>query len=194
MTIGIMIDIESLSLGPHPVITQLGLQAWNLADASEYIGTPLHTYLPIDPQISSLIPSRKVSGDTLIWWMEQSDAARMAFKESRGNDVDELFSLMRHFVRRFNTITNEGTADYEIWARGPQFDLVAIESLLFQCGIPAPWAYDKVNDLRTLMHLANLKTKDVPMPTGLVRHNALDDCRYQILCYEAAIRALYPRA
>jgi hypothetical protein len=169
------------------------MKAWNLADAAETIGIPLHSYLPIDPQVSCLIPPRQVSGDTIIWWMGQSDLARAKFKESTGNDPEELFSLMRHFVRRFNNIT-DNSKDYEIWARGPQFDIVAIESLLFQCGIPVPWSYDKVRDLRTLMSLAGISAGSVMQEEGLIAHNALDDCTFQIACYEAAIRALYPKS
>lgn len=184
----LMFDIESLDVGPRSVVTQIGMYGFDLDD-EEILPDPVMSYLPIQPQLN-LINPRSVSASTIIWWMGQSSNARAGFEQSSGDDFEELASLMRHLVRNFNRLTNNGTLAYELWARGPQFDIVNIESLLIDVGLPVPWKYNRVRDLRTLMAQANLKTADVPEPKGYVQHHAGWDCRYQLDCYMAARKAL----
>ena len=83
--------------------------------------------------------------------------------------------------------------EYEIWARGPQFDIAAVESLMEECGVEVPWVYDSVRDLRTLMAAAGITTDDVPKPEGMIAHHAGWDCIYQIRCYMEANRRMRAR-
>lgn len=190
-TLGIMVDIESLDLGPKSVVTQIGLYPFSMEEEEIDSEMVLHTFLPIQPQFDL---GRTVSADTLVWWMNQKDEARAGFERNLSDAFEELPVLMRQFVRRFEKITN-GLApeSYEVIARGPQFDLVNIETLLAQCGERTPWRYDRVTDLRTLMRYAGLHARDVPPPEGFVAHDAGWDCRYQIKQYLAAKRGMRAR-
>jgi hypothetical protein len=183
--IGIMLDIESLDVGPRSVVTQLAFAAFDLEDPDTIL-REVEEYLPIQPQINL---KRTINADTIIWWMQQDDASRERFKRSSGNDMDELIALVNSVGRKLTQVLEDAT-EYEIWARGPQFDCVNVQTLFNDCGQVSPWEYDKVMDLRTLMKQALLKTSDVPLPVGLVKHVALDDCKYQIVCYAEAIRKL----
>ena len=188
--IGIMLDIESLALGPDCVITQLGLVGWYLDDPEAEFIQPVHHFLPIDPQ-QELIPPRKIRGNTIIWWMKQEAAAREKFQESDSEDFVELQALVRHFCNRLRKMTEEGP--YELWARGPQFDVTAVESLIQQLGFEVPWTYDSVRDLRTLMALAGVSSDDVAKPVGMIQHHAMWDCKFQIACYHEAMKQLRSR-
>lgn len=183
--VGIMWDIESLDLTPKAVATQIAFVAFDLDDPETHV-REVEEYLPIQPQ---LILNRTISASTLIWWMGQDDAARSRFKNSEGDDFDELTALVQSVNRKYLQVV-EGADEVEVWARGPQFDLVVLESLFGDLGQPVPWKYNQVMDLRTTMKLAGLSSADVPMPAGLVAHHALSDCKYQILCLVEAVRRI----
>lgn len=183
--VGIMWDIESLDLVPKAVATQLAFIAYDLDDP-ETILREVEEYLPIQPQLTL---NRTISASTLLWWMKQDDASRSRMQQSDGDDFDELSALVQSVNRKLAQVIAEAD-EYEIWARGPQFDLVVVESLLGDLGQKAPWKYDKVMDLRTTMRLAGIRSADVPMRPGLVAHHALSDCRYQIDCYVESMRRI----
>jgi 3' exoribonuclease, RNase T-like len=186
--LGFMFDIESLDVGPKSIVTQIAFVAFDLADPLTPI-REVSEFLPIQPQIQM---NRTFSADTLIWWMGQSVEARVRFNQNTGNDLDELPSLIRSVTRKFrNLVGGDDVESYQVWARGPQFDIVNIESLITDVGELVPWRYDSVMDLRTMMKLAGLKSADVEKPATLIDHVALDDCKFQILCYAEAWRKIW---
>lgn len=178
-----MIDIESLGLGPDCVITQAAFMAVPMDDTETRLAYDSF-HLPIQPQLDA---GRSALGATLIWWMQQDDKARKEFDKNDG-DSDALIAFVRSFIRKIKQVIDE-VPDYEIWARGPQFDVVALESLFKMCGESAPWEYNKVRDLRTLTELAKVQKGDVD-ESDIVKHIALEDCRLQIRYYDAAMRSL----
>lgn len=184
----VSIDIESLALGPRPVITQIAMLGYDLQE--DELMTPTHVhYYPIEPQ-QRIIPARVISADTIAWWMRQSDEARERFELSTATDFEDLVALARNLVTVFNRLTDNGKANYEVVAKGPQFDIVAIETLLHELGLEAPWHYRRVRDLRTMLALAGLDERNVPKPAGTVPHVAYWDARANIECYLAAKKGL----
>jgi len=188
-TIGLSLDIESLDIGPRSVVTQVALYGWDI-DEGTLLEAFVWSYLPIQPQLD-LIHPRTISADTLWWWMQQSDEARSKFEFNVLEDFESLPVLMRHLTREFNRMV--GDNNYELWAKGPQFDVVNVESLYRDCGMRAPWKYDRVRDLRTLMAQAGIHSADVEIPKGFVAHEAGWDAQFQINCYMQAMRHLRAR-
>lgn len=184
----ISIDIETLALGPRPVITQIAMLGYDLQE-DELLPQQHVQYYPIDPQ-QDIIPARRISSSTLSWWMKQSDEAREKFELSTPTDFQDLVALARNLITVFNQLTQNGTANYEVVAKGPQFDIVAIETLLEELGLEKPWAYDKVRDLRTMLAMAGINAKNVGKPSGTIPHVAYWDSRWQINQYLAAKRAI----
>jgi hypothetical protein len=169
------------------MLTQVGIIAFPLDDP-ETETRRIAEYLPVQPQIDVL--KRTVNFDTVLWWMEQEDAARKKLKESAGNDSEVLLSLVRSIHRKLaDLIRTVGDSNVELWARGPQFDVVNLESLFVDCGLSAPWRYDCVMDLRSLGRLAGVRTADVDR-AGLIPHVASEDCKFQIRMYAQAIAKL----
>jgi hypothetical protein len=184
----LMFDIESLALGPRPVVTQAALLGYDLNE--DELMEPRHVqFYPVDPQ-QMLIPPRRITAKTIGWWMKQSDDARDLFDQSTSDDFQDLPALGRNLISVFNQLTNNGTRPYELYARGPQFDVVAIETLLEELGLQKPWAHDAVRDLRTLLAVAGINPKNVAKPAGFIPHVAYWDSRWQINQYLAARRAL----
>lgn len=178
--VGVMFDIESLDTGPTSVVTQIAMVVFDQNDPENILGE-VNEFLPIDPQLKV---GRTVSAATLTWWMHQSPEARAKFELSLGNDDIELTSLVRHVMRKFREFI--GDSVYQVWARGPQFDIVNIESLCALAQEPVPWSYSSVRDLRTQMDAAGISTDDVPRKESYLPHVARFDCLYQLDCLAAA--------
>jgi hypothetical protein len=185
----VMADIESLDVGPRSIVSQIGM-VFAPASDPETILKEVLVYLPIQPQIDL---NRTLSASTLVWWMKQSDEARKEFEQNTGDDHDELAALLRHVNRQFDQVVDG--REYELFARGPQFDITNIESLMADCAVKPTWRYDRIRDLRTVMALAGLRTQDVPRDTTRhPEHMAVADCNYQFQCLTAALRQIRARS
>lgn len=174
----LMLNIESWGLGPRPVITQIALLGYEV-ETDELLIDQFNQYLPVEPQLQ-IIPARKIQASTIAWWMRQSDEAREKVSLNEGTDFEDLVAAMRGLIGTFNRLTMNGTRNYELSAKGPQFDVVAVETLLTELDLEVPWAYYRVTDLRTDMRRARISGKAVPKPSGTIPHVAYWDCRWQI--------------
>jgi hypothetical protein len=189
--IGLMLDVESLDLGPRAVLLQVGIIAFPLDDPETEMRR-VDQYLPVQPQIAL---GRSVSWDTIRWWIEQAATTpkiQERFIDNSGNDMDELTALVRSVHRKLTEIIDSvGRANVELWAKGPQFDVVNLETLFADCGLDTPWPYDCVMDLRTTMRLAGVSSKTGDIDTsGIVPHVAISDSQFQIRCYVEAMKRL----
>lgn len=184
----LMLDIESLDLGPRPVITQIALVPYDLEEDELLDKKSFVEYLPIQPQLDMATP-RTISASTIVWWMQQSDEARARFENNLGDDMFDLQWVAKNFADSFRRITANGTIPYTLCAKGPQFDVVAVETLLGELGVDVPWdsnqEYEWVEDLRTLLRHHRINAHDVPVPEGFIKHVAYWDCRAQIDQYLA---------
>lgn len=185
----LMMDIESLDVGPRSVVTQVGLVAVPAVDPETILGV-ISIHLPIEPQLTL---KRTISAKTLIWWMQQSDKARSEFALNDSDDFEELPSLLRHLNRKITQFVDG--REYELYARGPQFDVVNVESLMKDLSIKPAWEYGRVRDLRTVMAMAGLSSKDIPRDTeAYPEHVAVADCKFQLFCLTEAFRHVRARS
>lgn len=184
----LMLDIESLSLGARPVVTQVAMLGYDLQE-DELLDTRHVQYYPIEPQLQ-IIPPRRIMASTIAWWMKQSDDARSRFEFSTSDDFEDLRALARGLIATFNQLTRNGTLNYELVAKHPQFDVVAIETLLEELGFVKPWAHDRVFDLATHLKSAGVNGKNVHKPAGFIPHVAFWDARWQIAQYLEAKKAI----
>lgn len=187
----LMVDIETLALGTRPVITQAALLGYDLQE-DELLDTRHVQFYPVEPQ-QQIIPPRVISASTIAWWMKQSDEARDRFEQSTSTDFGDLTALIQHLIMTVNQLTNNGLANYEIVAKGPQFDIAALETLITELGFKVPWDYSRVRDLRTYAAAAGIDMRSVPQPAGFIPHVAFWDAKWQIDCYLAAKKALASR-
>lgn len=184
-TVVVMVDIETLGMGSDAVVSQMAYMAVPADDPEERISFDSY-YLPIQPQIDA---GRVLTWSTIWFWFQQDDKARLKFEQNIGEDSESLMAFVRSFCHKLTQVRQAAKGPVEFWAKGPQFDMVILESLIRMCGETPPWEYNEVRDLRTMMALAGIGTNDVDS-TGIVKHVALEDCRYQIKCYLESVRAL----
>lgn len=189
----VSIDIETLALGPRPVITEIAMLGYDLLEDSLLEPRHIH-YYPAPPQ-QRLLPPREIHIETLIERAGWTTTKRIDFaaelRQSSATEFEDLASLCRNFNTVFNQLTNNGRANYEVVCARPQFDAVAIATLLEEVGLQVPWKYDSVVDVRTMLKRAGINHKNVPLPSGCRPHTGFGDARWQINQYLAAVRGNY---
>lgn len=192
----IMIDFETLSLKPNAVLLQLAAVAFD-AKTREVVST-LHVH--IDPRVQ---PGRDISADTVIWWVEQGEAARAAltnatrmadriesdtFENLSEEEQDSLYeqagmlitNAAQAFVAWFNGVTDPEVESRHgalegVWSLGG-IDHVWLNSLMEYTGLKNPVAHYFQRDLRTMR--AVFPAVGAPAFKG-AKHNALDDALHQ---------------
>lgn len=186
----VSIDIESLALGPRPIITEIAMLGYDLTNDELLSPRHIHNY-PAAPQ-QQLVPPREIHVDTLIARADWTNTKGIDFASqlrlSSATEFEDLASLCRNFITVFGQLTNQGAANYEVVCARPQFDIVAIETLLAEVGLEKPWRYDSIIDVRTMLKRAGINHKNVPLTAGCIPHTGFGDARWQIDQYKAAIR------
>lgn len=174
----VMIDIETLSLSTSAVVTQIGACAWD----SDHDG--IGPGLILSPTFEDQ-SDRKIDASTVMFWMSQDDAARASIVGADRTVTKTLAHI--HLVNFLDqvTIANEGNPP-TIWAMGPQFDIVVLES--YFAGMTPLWKYRQIADARTLRLVY-----DGPTYTPVIAHNAYEDAVAQARWVRDALKALGAR-
>ena len=145
-----------------------------------------------------------IDGDTIEWWMGQSDEARKALYDPK---PEMLKSVMWQFSKwvwdeRIPIIdpkTNKQLHDsktkrakwkpYYIWSHGATFDLPILTYAYKQVGKYQPWQFQAARDTRTLFDIAFDGKKPTYKGEGTT-HNALDDSFTQVMWVQEAYKKL----
>ena len=169
----VSIDLETLGVKPGSVITQIGLCAFNRRSESGGIATMSGTLITVNPQ-SMIDRGFIVDWSTVAWWLKQNEAARVAMADQRGHEIDHaLFLVGDWFVEH----CGQDMKQYRVWGYGCGFDCTQLEIAFQRLGLPVPWDFRQVRDLRTLVDLEAAMPVERPVPR--VEHNALDDATAQ---------------
>jgi inhibitor of KinA sporulation pathway (predicted exonuclease) len=181
--IDIMTDIETLGTKENVAIIQLSAKAFDI-----HTGTIIDTFNEFVDLNNA--DGLKIDGATLLWWL----------KEDRRDLLAEILSMeskksLKHVLHNFVTwikdLRCENKKKY-LWGNGILFDNRIIQQACFEHGLDYPIFYRNDRDMRTLFEMAcwKLNTTEEELKKQfedetLVKHNALDDCQYQInvVCY-----------
>jgi len=167
----ISFDIETFDTKTTAVIVSIAAVLFNPEDRdsfSDFDNKRCYSAL-IDTEQQIAI-GRTVSGDTIKWWLQQSDKAQKGLLGNAFGVVDALDGLT-DFVKK-------NKAQYA-WGNGNMFDNAIIRSLYEDASMQYPFNYWADLDLRTLAYVAGNPKKPAVVMTA---HNALDDAKYQALC------------
>ncbi len=166
----VMIDLETLGIGPDCVIAQVA--AVQFCPFTGRFGERFNMHADIETQ-----PLRQIDPSTVLWWMRQSEDARRHFVEGQ-EEAPTLRYVLDHFhdwmEKTFPPVPSKFHCSAEgVWSHGATFDIPILTNAM----IRVPWHYRVVRDTRTLFDLAKLNFQ-VVSHTG-VHHDALDDARTQ---------------
>lgn len=155
----VMVDIETLDNAPTAVILSIGAVDFG----PEGVSAPFYRAVDI---FSSLLAGSTISSDTVAWWSQQSPEAKAAAQPLKGKVP--LIAALEDFAGYLQG------AD-EVWAKGPDFDLVILSQAYRSIGRRQPWSYRNTRDCRTIYALAG----DVREPKSGTEHSAVDDAEMQ---------------
>ncbi len=157
-----MIDCETLGVSTHPVILQIGVA---VLDSNLDVVRARH--IDVDPVGQA---GAMVDISTVLWWLEQSDAARASITAPEQGPVQLHVALEAlNFIMTANRVE-------EVWANGTAEDLVWLKSAFDACGIKPAWDFRQQRCYRTLRALK----PDVPLPAPIEpAHKAVNDAVWQ---------------
>ena len=163
MTTHAMIDLETLDTSPNSVILSVGAVKFN-----PYSNEPPSSKILWRPDIDEQVNTgRTISEDTLSWWSKQDKHIQDTTFTSDGRIPLSLF---------FKQLNKYLVGVDDIWAHGPQFDMVIIEDLYAQHNHHRGWAFWQVNDSRTIF---KMMPKDPRKDIQENLHSADDDAFWQ---------------
>jgi len=167
----LMIDLETMGTTPDSPIIAIG--ACYFDPLSGEIGETFYTGVSL---ASCTATGAVINADTVLWWLQQSDAARSAFKNNSSHaTLHEALNNLSEFIR------SRTPSNVQPWGNGATFDVSMLDDSYRRCGIVAPWKFWNVRDVRTVVELAAMKglnVKDLTRFEGTT-HNALDDAKHQ---------------
>jgi len=158
----IMVDIETMGTSSYSAIVSIAAVEFDINTGA----TGNTFYINIDLQ-SCLDAGLKTDEETVQWWSNQSEKAKMMLNEEKVN-LKEALLMFKRFCRN----------DCKIWGNSARFDLGILENAYQVTGIKQPWQYYNERCVRTLVGFYPDIKKNTPF-VG-TPHNAIDDCLHQI--------------
>lgn len=165
----IMLDLETLDTGPRSVVTSIGAVAFD--PAGNTLGDKFYAEL-IDDLSTQQRAGRTISGDTVVWWMRQGQAAQQLFSPTVGTAADARYQTVEALENFAEFIDANGARDVQLWGNGADFDNIILGSLYEDLGMKKPWSYNRNRCFRTIKNLPFPVQRPVREGT---HHNALDD-------------------
>lgn len=166
-----MIDLETLGLKTGSVLASLG--------AVQFGGGKIHKEFYAELNIQNQLDAGLVvDGDTLRWWMGQSEEARRVFTWE-GHHINEALCRFNRFVdeARSSMPGEPANNKLELWGNGANFDNVLLRAAYEKMHLQRPWHNGEDRCYRTIKNLR----RDIPLQRVGTYHNALDDAKSQAL-------------
>lgn len=176
-----MIDLETMGTGPKAAICSIGVVLFDpLADGDGLVPEGRGEWYRRVSLADAMAQGGRADAATILWWLQQSDAAR-AELGGRTESLLESLSSLAYWLR-------ERGAE-EVWSNGADFDLVILAGAYHRAAIARPWSYRQQRCFRTLRALRGDVAATV---TGddTARHHALHDARWQARVAVAILREL----
>lgn len=173
----VMVDLETLGTSADAVIMSIGAVRFDL-ETGDIDDLGFYASVSVD---SNLELKRRVSEDTLLWWLKQSPAAQKVFHEPK-IELPEALADFSDWL---------GTDDNYMWSNGADFDLPMIAHAYTQARIEVPWKFWNSRCMRTYKNLPG--AKNIKFDAEGVKHNALSDAVNQARQVQLIHAALFSK-
>jgi len=175
----IMMDIETLSTNSNGAITTISAVQFNLENGK--IGKTFEIAIKLDEQVNN---GAVIDIPTVVWWMSQDEEAIKTMLRIEKRDVDFALLAFNDWIKSLGKPLN----DMKLWGNGVSFDNVMVRNLYKRHNIEFALPYWCDNDVRTLVTLGNIDTRNFPFKG--IKHNGIDDCKHQINYCHSAYKGL----
>lgn len=163
----IMVDLETMGLGNEAAIIAIGAAEFDLT------GVRRNFYKVVDLK-SSVDEGMEMDVETILWWLQQSEEARMVFSDEAKISLYDALSEFAQWLLG----GEDPTKLIHIWGNGAKFDNVILSSAYKLIDMHQPWSYKGDMCYRTVKNMfPHIKAGD---PGDLIKHHALDDANYQV--------------
>lgn len=159
----IMLDIETMGNGSQAAIIAIGAVAFDING----IHAKFYAQCSLE---SSVKAGLAMDTSTILWWLQQSEQARAAFKGNESADpVEEALRLFSWFCME-NSVSG-------MWGNGATFDNVIMSNAYKLTGLEQPWKFWHDRCYRTVKSMY----PDMKFVRTGTHHNAVDDAESQAL-------------
>ncbi len=169
-----VIDLETLALSPHAVVTAAALAQFGPPS----FGPPRHIKTWVLDVASQQRDGRVCDAETCLWWMMQPDAARASIAgeaavAQRVHPYKFLLELVEILAPPTpvapgleRVLEPAPMLDFTLWAKPQHFDITILEDLARQYKVPGRDKVihrRKVHNVRTAFEIVNvLRAEDAP--------------------------------
>lgn len=160
----VMLDIETFGNGKHAALCQIGACYFNRVTGE--IGDTFK--VNIDAR-SAEKTGAQLDADTVYWWLSQSREAIDSVTAQPQLPIVDAMNQLNDFLAPAVAIWSHATFDFSI-----------ITETFRRLGIKTKFHYRTCRDIRTLIDLANINTKDPTLTRVGIHHDALADCFFQV--------------
>jgi hypothetical protein len=169
MKMQIMLDLETLGTTPGSAILAIG--------AVKFGGGHIHSEFYQRVSLKSCVQyDLKMEPDTVLWWLQQPDEARLEITKEGQHLAAVLQSFSNWIYEKVESFV-PFIEDVKLWGNGAAFDNVLLSVAYDRAGLTLPWKYSNDRCYRTVKNLY----PDVQMECSGTHHNALDDARSQAM-------------
>ncbi|MBL0709188.1 MAG: 3'-5' exoribonuclease [Sulfurimonas sp.] len=172
----IMMDIETLSTDSNGAILSIDAVLFSLQTGS--LGKMFTVFIDIKEQVKE---GAVLDRETFNWWSRPENVPtfdRLVASKKLG--VRDALVSFNNWIKSLDIEVN----NVKLWGNGSGFDNVLVRNLYKRSGIEFIIPFWCDNDVRTLVTIANLDTRDFKFEG--IKHNGVDDCKHQInYCHTA---------
>ena len=162
----LMLDLETLSVRPNAVITQIGAVIF---DESEILAD-FKCNIDINDSMSK---GFHVDGNTITWWLKQSEEARRSIYSGEKLPVKEALKGFYKWVT--DNVTD--LDNLKVWGNGSDFDNAILAYHLHHLGSKPFWKFYNNRCFRTFLSFHPDAVRVVPE----VAHDAMEDAKAQAM-------------
>jgi hypothetical protein len=160
MTNQIMLDLETFSTASDAAIVAIGAVRFDIKNL--IVHKTDNFYCTITAKSSQKAGGR-IDGDTVTWWLQQSESAR---KELTGDTNILIDAALNNFSNWVRQKPCDG-----MWGNGSDYDNVVLGNAYLRSNKTQPWPYRINRCYRTIKSFA----PDLPVVREGTFHNALHD-------------------
>lgn len=154
----VMIDLETMSSRSDAAIIQLGAYRFDM-------DTPVGQFDAKEAFLENILLSSSIdsgghiSGETVGWWLEQSEKARAALKSPPKMDLEYVLTKFGSWLLN-HVAHGDRREDVCVWSHAT-FDTPILNAAYERLGQKPPYQYRLNRDVRTILHLAEETGFDV---------------------------------
>lgn len=170
----VMLDIETFGIASTSVVLSIGAVEFTLD------GIQSSFYVDICPE-SCTKAGLTMDPRTVLWWLEQNEAARMKLVDA---NTTPLMAALSRLSQAFDW------KGMKVWCNGANFDFPILANAYQAVDSRPPWNYYNLMDYRTLKNLVPYEVHESLRVRPTVAHNALADAEAQALTAIALMKHL----